>query len=378
MIVGINYPWENYGWDFGGPVGSWGPCARWRSTIDASLSRFVAAGIEIVRWFILADGLTVGSGREAPHLSGNQWRFDSIPDLSSEALEQFDDMLQRFARTDMRLLPVLIDFHWAFPGLDRASMDRDLLARWQGKRELSEPNYQSALARARTIPEGFVKGGRADAIRDPRKSAALFRNVLQPLLQVSRRTTRAIYCWELINEPEWITHYRGSGRSRRDDDIPLSEMLNFIVDGCEMIRDYGFPATIGFAKYETIPQWEGAWHSRRARMTMRRIEREPSSLGMDIHQSHYYPRSDDHVLRSALPGPRPPAILGEFSTRTDGVPGSVWPELPTEQRGVAARLALARERGYRAALPWSFKANDGQTDPNFIDLEAAIADYYRV
>ena len=69
MRVGLNYPWVDYGWDFGLAPPSWRGAdrdPRWVGLIDDDLRRFQALGITVLRWFILADGLTYGSGNEAP------------------------------------------------------------------------------------------------------------------------------------------------------------------------------------------------------------------------------------------------------------------------------------------------------------------------
>ena len=69
MRVGVNFPWRDYGWDFGLGPSSWrGGLAdpRWYPEIDGHLRHFQDVGISVVRWFILADGLTYGVGAEAP------------------------------------------------------------------------------------------------------------------------------------------------------------------------------------------------------------------------------------------------------------------------------------------------------------------------
>src|SRR5438105_3052733 len=90
--VGINYPWKNYGWDFGPPPhgdsgAPWGDRAAWRATIDEDLAGFRQLGLFAVRWFLLADGLCYGTGAGRPHpdpADAKQWRFDDPPALLPE------------------------------------------------------------------------------------------------------------------------------------------------------------------------------------------------------------------------------------------------------------------------------------------------------
>jgi len=60
MQVGVNYPWFDYGWDFGLGPPSWRgdrTTPRWYDHIDADLHHLSEMGSTVVRWFILADGL---------------------------------------------------------------------------------------------------------------------------------------------------------------------------------------------------------------------------------------------------------------------------------------------------------------------------------
>ena len=82
MQVGVNYPWFDYGWDFGlGPPAWRGGRSTpgWYAEIDNHLRLFQRLGISVVRWFILADGLTYGVGDAAPvpdRIARGGWRFD--------------------------------------------------------------------------------------------------------------------------------------------------------------------------------------------------------------------------------------------------------------------------------------------------------------
>ena len=175
-----------------------------KSTSTSSICTML--GITVVRWFVLADGLTYGTGDSAPTLSAGRWRFDP-PVVGTDILEHFDELLQRISAFNtsrpepVRLLPVLIDFHFCSPG----SMP------------VLQPDPFDPL---RTVANpGWVKQGRADAILDPAKRRRFFDRVLGPLLEVSQHHRDVIFAWELMNEPEWITNtWHPDGRNNHPID----------------------------------------------------------------------------------------------------------------------------------------------------------------
>ena len=155
MQVGVNYPWFDYGWDFGlGPPDWRGhrTTPRWYDEIDNHLEHLHELGISIVRWFILADGLTYGTGPDAPYLDpvSAEWRFTPQP-ISADALDHFAELLRRFTDFNavhgnpIQLLPVLIDFHFCEAGMP-------ILSPAPANLEELRPN-----------PE-WVKQGRADCL----------------------------------------------------------------------------------------------------------------------------------------------------------------------------------------------------------------------
>jgi len=327
MQVGVNYPWFDYGWDFGlGPPAWRGgrSTPNWYAEIDNHLRLFQGLGISVVRWFILADGLTYGVGGAAPvpdRTRSGGWRFDPPP-LSGEFLEHFDELLARFeaaranGRPSIQLLPVLIDFHFCQPGI----------------RPVEKLNPLDPVAP--TQDPDWVKQGRADALTDATKRKRFLDHVLDPLLRASRRYAEVIYAWELINEPDWVTRGWHSSPFARTP-VPHAAMRAFIEEGTERIRAAGFKPTIGFASIGTL--WQ-------------------SGITAEINQFHYYPGGaralDRHDFDPSLPG-----IIGEFATAgTD-----VWPDLMGSDQSVLHRLRLARSHGYPLAILWSFRARDRHT-----------------
>ena len=326
MQVGVNYPWFDYGWDFGLGPPTWRgdrETPRWFDHVDDHLERLGDLGISVVRWFILADGLTYGTGDQAPRPEGatDEWRFEPPP-VSEEILDHFEELLQRFERTAtasgaMQLLPVLIDFHFCEAGM----------------RPVEERNPDDPL-RAHVDP-GWVKQGRGDAVRDPVKRSRFLDAVLDRLLRISAGHRDVIYAWELMNEPDWITA-GWHPDPFAEPPIPERAMRDFFEEGKQRIRAAGFKPTIGFGSVRTLRQ---------------------SGVTAEINQFHYYPDGatplEPHVF-----DPRFPGIIGEFATAT----GDIWPGLPMTVQAVGDRLQLAEDLGYPLALPWSFLADDRHTD----------------
>jgi hypothetical protein len=324
MRVGVNYPWFDYGWDFGlGPPVWRGPRAtpRWYDEIAQHLMQLYNCGIRIVRWFVLADGLTYGTGDQAPRLDSASavWRFNPPP-VESDILDHFKELLVRFTlfnegRQDLiQLFPVLIDFHFCDPGMPILDVDP------------ADPNL--------SVPStDWIKQGRADAIADPATRLMFLDLVLEPLLQVSQQYGDVIYAWELINEPEWVT--RQWHGSRQDHPIEEEAMHDFLVEGTDRVRRAGFKATIGFARVETLLA---------------------SGITADVNQFHHYP-GGTRVLPPQLFDSRFPAIVGEFATAAN----DVWPELGLQRQTVFNRLLRAEAQDYPVAIPWSFLARDRHT-----------------
>jgi hypothetical protein len=327
MQVGVNYPWCDYGWDFGLGPPPWRGTRdepRWRDRIDEHLRHFQTLGISVVRWFVFADGLTYGVGAEAPRPDAGapgQWRFDP-PHLDDRIVRHFDLLLERFlaaaaaGRPAIRLLPVLIDFYFCDAGT----------------RPVTRPDPANPVE---VIEDpDWVKQGRADAIVDPEKRRRFLDRALEPLLQVSRARADAIYAWELINEPDWVTT-RWHPNPLARPPVPEAAMRAFIDEGKQQVRAAGFKPTIGFASTGLL---------QRSRITA------------EINQFHYYPDGGLQLGPHRF-DPGFPEIIGECATATT----DVWPDLPSDEQGILHRLKVARDRGYPLTILWSFLARDRHT-----------------
>jgi hypothetical protein len=326
MDAGVNYPWFSYGWDFGPAPPGWrgGDDPSWAPHVGQHLEHLSALGVSVVRWFILGDGLTYGTGPAAPKLDRlavqdqAQWIFRP-PALAQEFGEHFEALLKIFAAQStsphpVRLLPVLADYQFCEPGV------------WPLRTD--DPAFGTGVP-----DEGWVKGGRVQAIATDRRE--FIDQVLRPLLALSSGYEDVIYAWDVFNEPEWVTSgWHPDGRN--DHPVNENDMRAFLDDSMSAIREAGFKSTIGFGKIETIRQ---------------------TGLYADINQFHHYTDGSRFLERDPF-DPRYPGIVGEFAT---SAADDTWPELRQRSQRVLERLKLAESQGYALALAWSFQAEDRHT-----------------
>lgn len=322
MLVGINYPWLNYAWDFGEPPPGWGARARWRTVIADHLARFREIGVRALRWFVVGDGLLYGTGASAPARDGSP--FDP-PRVAQAVLDDFGALLDVLHESGIMLIPVLLDFHFAKDAVE-------------------------------TNASGFVQGGRGSALSDPDRRRRLLSRLLAPLLERCNARRDVIYAWELINEPEGCTETGASDRGEFPR-VRLPDMIDFLREGTRMIHDSGFVPTIGYRYPATPLRWSSIEAHRRRTGTMRRIDPLASSrpFGEGYWQFHYYPADRSPIgfpSASSITAQHDAVILGELATLAGR---DRWPDLGRDQ-SLRARLRFAADRGVALALPWSFRA----------------------
>lgn len=324
MLVGINYAWRNYAWDFGEPPasdggGAWGARAAWTPTLSEELADFSVLGLNVVRWFLLGDGTTFGVGAHKPALDParpGQWRFHDIPELSPAWLDDFTRLLMVCQDAKIQLLPSIVDFHFCFP--------------------------------AQPVPSApLVKCGRSDAIIDPRKRRLLLDRVVDPIIAVCRRFPDTVYALELINEPEWCTDDGAFFHEKKV--VPLAAMQDFIAEGAQRINRAGLRSTVGFAKHRSMKAWESP------------------GLGLTLHQWHYYLDPED-VPQNDM-ADFGPCIVGEFPSAR----WKPWRELGDAQ-DTRSRLAHLERRGYDGALLWSANREEEKIAEPVVDWSERVRD----
>ena len=327
MLVGINYPWIDYGWDYGDPPRAWIPGEKlqaWRETkrktVEEDFSFFASQGIFAVRWFLLADGLNYGLDDLAPRKNGKTWTFEPLPaghSFYDHLCEDFEFVLQVCRKFNLKLFPSLIDFPWCREGTEVAGNP------------------------------GIIKGGRCDILRDSEKRQAFFDRVLDPLLTCSQQYRDSIYGWELINEPEWAVRKRWLFWKKDGDRcVSLAEMKEFISEGIRRINAKRLPdgqsaflSSVGFAHWDSFNKWQA------------------EKLGITLHQFHYYAQQNRKL--PVCSNSDHPHIVGEFATATE----RDWPDLSLLDRDQTTinRLRCIEDKGYPACFMWSAKAIDSAT-----------------
>lgn len=331
MDVGVNYPWLDYGWDFGDAPRGWRHDSdpRWTTFIDLELQSLHSLGIRVVRWFVFCDGLAYGNGNEAPYQNRDgKWCFgDPLkgpPKLSESFRRHFRKLLERFSvanqrrQPPIRLLPVLLDYKFCQDGYN-------------------------AL---RTPQMEWIRGGRNDVVIKPQMSQNFFECALSPLLDISKDHRNAIFAWDIFNEPEWVTNDWHPDGTRG---LPASaqQMRQFLQAAIDRVQSADFRATIGFNRIETI---------------------RSTKLYACYNQFHHYARNERKLEQNKF-DKQSPGIVGEFATSLNG---DIWPELPKAQT-VYHRLKHVEKMGYSLALPWAIMSTD--RDTSWRDGEEGIRQY---
>lgn len=210
MRVGVNLPWATYGGDFG--ANAWHPhgglLTREVHALAATLDSIAAAGLSLVRWFVLCDGR-----------AGVRFAADGTPlGLDDHLVADLDFALELVGRAGLQLVPVLFDFHWCRPG------------RIEGAVQL---------------------GGRAPSVRDPLARAALVSRVVGPLA-ARYADEPTIAAWDLFNEPEWIT--LGYGTWNPLASVDAADLRALLGDVAALIHGVGSrPVTVGLASAAGFP-----------------------------------------------------------------------------------------------------------------------------
>jgi hypothetical protein len=260
FVVGANLPWIGYGTDIG--TSAWHPTGGLSAQPDAldlldrTLAALAADGVSVVRTFLLCDAR-----------SGVRFADDGVPvGLDDAVFPDIDAMLAAARRHDVRLMPVLLDFH---------------------------------LCKSPRIVDGVQLGGRARLLTDPDARQALVDFVLRPIVE-RYGDDEAIAAWDVMNEPEWCL---GVGPLSRRRGVAFDALQEFLGQAVRCVRASARqPVTIGCAG-------------------TRRLELV-RPLGLDFYQVHWYERFGWTSLArpvADLDLAGRPVILGEFPGRSRSV-----------------------------------------------------------
>jgi hypothetical protein len=257
FAVGANLPWIGYGTDVGAsawfPAGGLSTRTEALDLLDRTLATLAGDGMAVVRTFLLCDAR-----------SGVRFDLHGVPTgLDDTVFADIDVLVAAARRHQIRLMPVLLDFHLCGP---------------------------------RRIVDGVQLGGRTSVIARPEARQALVDVVLGPIVE-RYGAEEAIAAWDVMNEPEWCLAGGPLGRRRP---VAFDTLQSFLGTAVECVHASARqPVTVGCAST--------------TRLDLVR------PLGLDFYQVHWY----ENFGWAALEHPTAeldlggaPVILGEFPGST--------------------------------------------------------------
>jgi hypothetical protein len=257
FVVGVNLPWIGYGTDVGAsawyPAGGLSAQPAALDLLDQTFAALAGDGVSIVRTFLLCDAR-----------SGVRFDGDGVPTGLDEAVfPDIDTLLAAARRHNVRLMPVLLDFHLCSP---------------------------------RRIVDDVQLGGRSRLLTDPDARLAFVDLVLRPIVERYGRD-ETIVAWDVMNEPEWCL---GIGPLARRRGVAFDALQDFLGQAIQCVREAARqPVTIGCAGT--------------TRLELVR------PLGLDFYQVHWYEKFGWASLERSVAdlglGDRA-VILGEFPGRS--------------------------------------------------------------
>jgi hypothetical protein len=258
FLLGINYPWLNYGTDFG--TNNWGHSGlsepNQRAQLDHDFSDLQQHGFRVVRWFLFCDGR-----------SGIQTNPDgTVKGIDPYVFKDLDVAVQMAYKHHIMIVFVLFDFSLVQPvatGADSGSAPVQM-------------------------------GGHPDFVSKPCIRQTLLDNVVKPVLQRYGKNG-AIVSWEVINEPEWVMRTPGS----HAHEIAEPDMVEFVRQVAQLVHQNTAQAvTLGSANRKWLHLW--------------------TNVGLDYFQFHHYPSmewSQPYNLPAAALGLDKPVLIGEFPSQ---------------------------------------------------------------
>ena len=296
-LIGANYPWLRYGNDLGGSPES--TDKNW-ATIASDFSTMHKQGVEVVRFYLFADG------RSEPKFDAHGY----VTGIGSMFLPDLDRLLKIASDSKISLLLTLSD----------SSMF------------LAYPN-----------PENHG-GGHASIILENSVQQSFMTKALKPILvHIEQSPYRSnIVGIDLENEPEGVTAgFYGSGG------IGTAIMKAFLVEGAEYVHTYakGVYVTVGSASPAWVSTWKGVG------VDYYSAHYYPSMDGKDALAGSLPPGNG--LPDYSTLGLDRPCVLGEFPTNDTGYSAADKKHFST-----LWYLDQIKKRGYAGALGWSYAVPD--------------------
>jgi hypothetical protein len=214
FAVGVNYPWRDYGGDFGANV--WGSHEGISTTaamqeVDRDFYYLSSQNLTVVRWFMFCDGR-----------GGLTFAADgSVSGIDQYVLGDMQAALTIAHKYKIRVVFVILDYNFV----------------------------QKA-----TWAAGQHMGGHRKVVEKPEYTLSLLNNALAPILKTFGESPD-IAAWEIINEPEWtMTAYPYWQTSK----IGVQKMQTFVRSTALFIKQHAKqPVTLGSASLSGLDYWDG-------------------------------------------------------------------------------------------------------------------------
>lgn len=204
FLTGVNLPWIRYGGDFG--ANAWHPnggvhVPERLAELETACARMSDAGLDLVRWFLLADGRAGLVDDDAGRLVG----------LDDHVRRDLDAALTILDRSRLRVIFALTDYLLCAPA---------------------------------KIVSGVRTGGRRHLVSRPADRDRFMAHVVDPLV-AHAGASAVVYAWDVINEPEWATWGEGTWQVWRA--VSPAAMRAFVGAAVDRIHAAGAHATVGLA-----------------------------------------------------------------------------------------------------------------------------------
>jgi len=275
--------------------------------------------IKKVRMFLLGNAFNYGTRPTNPPPSFSRSRFVIPTTAHPLFVDHFKQMLEIFARNEVKVLPSLLDFGAFYP-----------------------------------IDKG-MGGGRTDIIFRPDD---FITGMVEPLVKASLAFKDSVWMWEAVNEPVWNTidaPFVGRPHAGNADfaDCTKNEMARFIRRCLDVFEGQGFDSTVG---HRFLSDLSG-----------------PMPTGTKPQFHLYGAGGARSIVNLDDPDPIPGfgnakvkgAFIGEFGAAPGGgsvdvmgfkEPGDPWPECDGADNDrkltCFARLKVLARKGYQFAFVW--------------------------
>ncbi|HYU75664.1 MAG TPA: hypothetical protein VEL31_23585 [Ktedonobacteraceae bacterium] len=206
FLVGYDYPWNNYGYDFSNSSSN---VHGQYSTVNNTFADLQANGTHVTRWFVFNDF------RAAPLVNNNTGMVTGLP---VNFFQSFDDALAIAHRHNIYLIPDMLD------GIT-----------------LLGKNSTNVSVHSKIFTDPIVR-------------QSFFDNAVKPMLQ-RYGNNRNILAWSPINEPDFETQGVDPGNFYT---IPYASMQDFMRQFTQYVHTYTSQmATIENVSQHLILFWTG-------------------------------------------------------------------------------------------------------------------------